>query len=89
SSTRLPSKIRKSRLARFTPRPNVSLEKFSKLPKRDPSMIQGSSPSLHQSKIMLRLVFTTHLAKRDIHELKASLGKLAKLKNKSRLAHVP
>ncbi|MED6139688.1 hypothetical protein PIB30_086164 [Stylosanthes scabra] len=48
-----------------------------------------SSPSLHQSKIMSRLALTTQLAKRDIHGLKASLGKLAKLKNKSRLAHVP
>ncbi|MED6126996.1 hypothetical protein PIB30_083853 [Stylosanthes scabra] len=51
-------------------------------------MSQGSSPSLHQNKIMSRLAFTTHLAKRDIHGLKASSGKLAKLKNKSRLAHV-
>ncbi|MED6175346.1 hypothetical protein PIB30_077438, partial [Stylosanthes scabra] len=46
-----------------------------------------TSSSLHQSKIMSHLALTTHLAKHDIHGVKESVGKLAKLKNKSRLAH--
>ncbi|MED6150512.1 hypothetical protein PIB30_073042 [Stylosanthes scabra] len=47
-------------------------------------MSQGSSPSLHQNKIMSRLAFTTHLSKRDIHGLKAAWERLPS----SRTSHV-
>ncbi|MED6127670.1 hypothetical protein PIB30_090247, partial [Stylosanthes scabra] len=53
-----------------------------------PFLSKGNSPKLPLKCTRSHLAKLTHLAKRDTHGLKASLGKLSNLKNKSRLAHV-